>query len=889
MNKTKILPAIILIILGICGKASAQQEDVLLMYGESSRDFIQIQWQPMNPEHWDSLNTIGYQLERFELTDTGEEIVDSKKVLAGNASNPLMLPKDTIWFQENSGELDGLIEAMGALLYDTTFQFPKNELLDATSMRYNFLLYEAQWKPLAGEALGLLYEDRDVIASKKYRYRVSATLPNGKTLSNSLDFEAGQSNRTRNPEDLFPRYEFPTRLPLSMMISMQTKKRRDRVVAQARAYEDSIVLRWGPNEAEFWLESIETGYYVLRQEVGSDVKGGYDTVAHVMPWAKSELNESITSDEMAMVAANSLHGDNVKDMEGTFIDKARLFESRFGFALYAAERSVLAADVLGLRFVDSGVEEGKTYNYRITCPAANNLLSSARISLTNTYVEQPPPVDFKLISGDQYILLEWDKDENRTRFSSYILERSGDGGKTFIPMTEQPIVFLESEEFPIEIYNFQDSVMVNYVEFIYRLRGNDSFAETSAYAEVRGMAVDLTPPPQPSILFGELNEARDTIHLRWDTPPLPEDFAGYKVLFGPAGDGPFEAITDLLPKEINSYAFIGETLDGRQSHYFKIMSQDTAGNFVNSIEYFVSVPDLIPPEPPARVEGYIEDDGTVHLAWEHSISDDVDGYWVYFANNPSDEFSIIHEGMIQENYYTYKIQEKFLNETIFYVVAAKDRQGNRSLLTDVIEVKRPDKVPPQKPKMEPVQIKDEALLVVWRKSVSQDVEQYLIFKRTFGKTGDWALIDSIAGNADPIYRDTACDLGRYYEYRVQAKDDAGWFSEFPLPVKGKIPFRPEMFMIEEFTASLNKDKNQIELTWDYSPPNIRGWDSPWSFHIYKSTGKSNVDSFKILPSDQFAFTDNEFETDALYRYAVKIKFDNGKSGALSPVKSVLVR
>ncbi len=884
----KILTTIFLLNLMMAFESIAQDNANMLIYGTSDRDGIQIQWQPLNPDHWDALNFIGYRLERVEVDTFGNEISGTQMILAGKDSTTMMLPKDTLWFEENGSELDGLITAIGALLYDTTFQFPKNDLLDANTMRYNFLLYEMQWRDLVGEALGLQWADSTVNNGKIYRYRVSAQLEDGTELSNTLDLQAGERERKRNPEGLYPKYEFPTQVPLSMMISAQDNSRKDRIVAMSRAYEDSIVIRWGPNSAEFWVDANEKGYYVVRQSLGEE-GGATDTVAHVMPWRMNQLNSSIESDEMAMIAANNLHGKNVRATTGDFIQKANIFETRYSFSVFAAERSSLAADILGLRYVDYDVKPGVSYNYTISSPAANNISGKARIQVTNTFVEEAPPSGLEIIPGDKKIVLEWDKDVNTSRFSSYIVERSDDGGQSFTPLTKEPIVFMENPDRPLEIYAFQDSVGVNYVEYIYRLRGNNSFAEASAFAEVRGMAVDLTPPPQPTILSAELNEMRDSIFLKWASPPLPDDFAGYYVMLGNDVDSKYEQLTDLLPATTESWVYTGETLDGRQSHYFRIMSVDTAQNAEISLERFVAVPDLIPPDTPTNVEGYIEDDGTVHIAWEHSVADDVDGYWLYFANNPNDEFSLVDSEVLKQNSYTYKIQEKFLNEEIYYLLASKDIAGNRSPLTDVITLKRPDKVPPRKPVMAGVLPEGQELVVNWKPSVSDDVEYYLIYKKPYGSSDEWVLIDSVASDQDSLYRDSDCLVEVYYEYKVQAKDDAGWYSDFPVSTRGRIPFDPSWFVVENFTASLNKDKNQIELSWDYNPPSVKGWTSPHRFYLYKSEGSEDVKTFNLLPAEQMTFTDEGFNQGSLYNYAIKVQFENGKTGEMSAVKSVFIR
>ncbi len=883
---------VMLILLGGCtGLLSQNDQNVLLIQARGLSNGVELKWQPLNPDHWDAINETGYHIERVTMDESGNEIEGSNTILVGSTANPRMMPKDSLWFAENGKELDGLIRAMGALMYDSTFRFPDNKLMTANTMRYNYLLYEARQKSLPAEALGLILLDSTVTRGASYQYSISADLPDGTTLSNSVQIEAGIRTRILSPEGVqYPKYEFPGNLPLSRMISSNKNEREDQVIALHRAYEDSIVLRWAPNSPEFWSESIETGYILLRQEaMESGEYSDMDTIARVMPWAKKDLNDRISGDDMALIAANNLYGSNVRTNSGSITELASIYESRYGFSIYAAERSILAAEILGLRYVDYDVESGKKYRYRIICEASNSRRGNANISLTNTFVPVSPPSGFKLLSFDGYIQLEWDKDANKKRFSSYILERSDDKGLTFQSLTDIPIVFLEDPENPPLIYNFIDSVE-NYVKRIYRLKGNTSFAEASAPAEVVGMSVDLTPPPKPTITQGEYIREKDTIYLQWDIPPLPSDFAGFKIELGGAYEGPYEALTDLLPVDQKSYAYTSSTLDGSMAHYFKVLAQDTAGNTNSSVHYYVHVPDYYAPDPPPKVEGHIQDNGKVHIVWEHSKATDVDGYWLYFANNPKDEFSLINTKPIKNNYYSYKIQEKFLNETIYYTVAAVDKAGNRSKVTPVLAVERPDHVPPVKPRMESVKAIGQNLEITWENSVSKDVMYYLIFKREYGENGDWILIDSVeAMVSESKYLDQDCQFEKEYEYKVQAKDDAELYSEFPVPLSGKVRFKEAFFKIGSLTAALNKEKTEIHLNWTYDPPILNGWSSPYKFYLLKSSGQDKVKGVQLLPNDTLQFIDTEFEAGNLYNYAIKVQFDNGKSGELSPVKSVIIR
>lgn len=865
------------------------QNDSMYVKASYYKNTVELRWHPFNPDHWDEFNRVGYKVERVELDVNDRPINLSRKILAGGDGLPPMMPKDSTWFVENGHLMDELISVIGILLYDSTFQFPKNELMDANTMRYNYLLHEARFEDLVIEALGLGLKDSALEEGKRYRYTVSGNLSDGSVLSNSIEITAEPGADAEDPEGLRLRYDLPQDISLSQMIDMNSKKRKDKILAKARAYEDSIVIRWGPNNPLFWLDASEKGYYVIRTEGRRSAFGQGDTLAHVLPIPEESLGDWILSDTMAMVAANNLYADAMKGLEGgTFKDQADLFNSRFGFALYAADRSIMAANVLGIRYVDKNVEPGKTYSYTIASEACNEFLGMAQVNVSNFYKPVPGPVEFAAVSGEKAVNLFWSKKANKKRYNSYILERSDDGGETYYPLTDLPIVFLETAEFQFEIYSFADSVESNYVKHKYRLCGLTSFAEKSAYVEVEGMGKDLTPPPQPSILSGQLNDTRDTIHLTWGTPPLPADFVGYQLILGEDIVGHFDTLTGLLPAAQLEYDYVAE-FKGDRAHYFSLLSYDTAGNYSRAHEFFVSVPDITAPEPPPTLEGYIEDDGTVHIFWEHSLSEDVLGYYVFYANNPTREFSLLSKELVNENYFTSQIDPKGMNEKLYVTISSIDRTRNRSLPSEVLELQRPDHVPPATPMMGTVTSSDQHLNITWQPSFSKDVTFYFLYRRTYNPPCEWELVDSIPSTEETAYLDTNCKMDLYYEYTIEAKDDADLLSEKAFPIKGKVPFQPELFVVQNLVAKLSKDKKQIVVEWIYQPPEIEGWDSPHSFQLHKSMGKKNVNGIKLLPGDTTTFTDSEIETGTISNYAIQVRFENGKSGQLSPIKSVLVR
>ncbi len=867
------IPAVLLLV----SLQTKAQENTFFLQGKVATDGNIVQWQPTEPDTWDQLNEIGYSLERVEITEEGDEISGTQTMIGDNFS-----PRDTTWFQSNAYEMNGLMGLVGIVLYDSAFQFPENDLMNANEVRYNYLCYEMDKRPMIGEALGLTYIDTLTEVGKSYRYKVSS---NDGELSAQIDLKSEPGSVNYVPEDLFIQYRHPNDMPLSDLLGVNERKEYDQIALLNRAYGDSIVLRWGPNHAEFWNEANKEGYYVLKKR--SDSNESFDTVTHVLPWQPEQLDSSIVTDSMALVAVQMLYG-NINAIPQGIDQSANLYESKFGYSLYAAERSPLAAEILGLRFVDHEVDTGAIYQYKIVTPASDFILAQAVTSVKNVYTPVPPPVGFRLIPGDKAVTLEWTKEANLKQFSSYILERSTDAGNNFITLKKN-LVFVETPEVPFEIYSYTDSVESNYSDLVYRLKGINSFGEASEPAEIKGMAVDLTPPSQCSIYFGELNETKDTMHIKWNTPPLPEDFDGFYVTLAEDPQGRQDTISQLLPSDILEYAHTTDSIfDGSISHYFRVISVDTAGNGMVSLEFYVHAPDIVPPDPPSKIEGLIEEDGTVQIAWEHSTAKDLAGYWLYFANDSTDEFTPVNTQLLSENFYTYKIQEKILNEYIFYFVRSEDNTYHKSLPTEMLTLKRPDKVPPVKPQIVEVIENDGSLLVNWNPSSSEDVTNYHIYRKVFGKP-DWEQINTISATEESKYLDEEIKPEVTYEYRVQAEDDVGLLSDFPMPKKGRIPFRPQRYVVENLKVSHSKENELINLSWTFEMSEETAWNSDYEFFIYKSKGRLNVEGWKMVKQNETQSADTDIQEGVLYNYAVQVRFKDGKSGDLSPVKSVLIR
>ena len=790
-------------------------------------------------------------------------------------------PKDTAWFSAQDNFADnGYLEIIGSLLHDEKLQYDADTIMNSKDVRFNYLVYEAQmFDNIAANAVGLMFVDSTTEVGKMYQYSLSATNGNYAT-SITMDTTVGRWN---NFEYDF-NFRFPTNSSLTYMTERFGNEPTDFIPLMLKPYGDSVVLRWGTNHPELHYKTLEMGYKILR----TDENGNRDTIAFVKPYAREQMSaELVKNDSMALVAAQLLYGNkDYTPQDATQFDAD--YRNNYSFSLYAADRSALAANILGLRYVDKDVEVGKFYTYKLYTEATDFPFATSAETVENLPVLNNQPKSFVVEAGDKVIVLKWDKYENQRNFSAYILERSDDGGQTFESLTAAPLIFLEDERIPTEEFSYKDSVYVNDVEFTYRLQGIDAFADLSYYAELKAMAKDLTPPDEAQLDTVFFNAVGRNIEINWFALPYaPEDFAGYQVMMGNTMDGAFQNISGILPPTATFYEYKNDTtFDGQTAHYFKIATLDKSGNRAESVARYAHIPDLKAPEAPTELEGFIDENGIVTLAWTHSPDKDVAGYFVYFANSPNDEFSPMNKRPINANIFYDTIPVNSLNEKIYYAVAAEDLLDNRGKVSEMIALSRPDVVPPLRPIMNAVEANNEGVEVSWNASPSTDVVRYEVNRRNRGAT-EWAMLDTVSAFAELSFTDDNMIVGKIYEYAVRAIDDADLYSDYAFPRQGQQNFGGTAVMIQNLNLQFDESQNKISLTWEFQPPmQVPENSQDYYFYIYKSYGGEVIKELSRTDSNVFTFTDDEIETGVLHNYAIQVVFDTGHSGKVSEVQSI---
>ena len=834
---------------------------------------IEINWYPTDPLEWKTGLKSGYTI--------------SREVVSGTNSvfNPQNIsPKSKEWFSVNTKSEDGVIFPVGEILYNPDFALPSSDNSEAWNLKYNYVVYEATLNQNIANAVGLGYTDSLIANNAKYRYTIKH---NQTGLSNSIEISANPGEAIQVPKDFEPNFTFPDGNSLSYLYQLSQPFVLKAVIGKARPLLDSIVLRWGPSTPEIWRNAMEDGYDIYRIDE-KDIK---TKVASILPWKEDRFTQIPLSDTLALLAASFVKDKGIpQKMENeNFFEKAIMTDNLHGFALAIADRSPLAADILGLRYVDRDVKAGETYVYNIETKRLKSNIPPVDIRITNEFEPLLAPEGFSIQKSDDAVNLRWLSNSNLTKYGSYIVERQNPGDSIFYVITDPPLVFIIEPSIKQPYYHFIDSLHGNKGVFRYRVKGSNAFGEWSEYAYGLGYSMDRTPPDPASLYSGDYQKDSNQIRLVWSIPINNVDIKYHQVLVSENEEYNYSAVSVELPASDTVFYFNVKDMFIDRPFYFKILSVDSSGNQSTSIVRYVSVPDLEKPLAPTNLKVTIDTTGRILATWSPSASHDVEGYYVFYSNDDESDFTMDDNTLQKDTFYTWTIPLNTLTKNIYIAIKAADDNYNRSNFSDIVKLRRPDKIPPPKPFLSQAFYEEESgVYLSWKKSSATDVEKYFIYrKNNKDSLSTWKLIDSTTKEVLE-YTDDKYPYDTEVGYSIKASDDFNNISELSNPVPVNIPFPKNKYLVSFQKAESSKNMN-VHLTWN--KPYTKNMDKGASFkyQIFRSVGNDEIELYKEVTSSETNLTDKIEMKNVLYNYAIRIKFENGKTGKISETKSILIQ
>ncbi len=233
------------------------------------------------------------------------------------------------------------------------------------------------------------------------------------------------------------------------------QQKRGGVSAIAKSSEQEILLRWAPKDPMTWKLANKYGYTIERFTIGKngqvDSTGQWPRVVltpqPIKPWPLEQWESIATKDAYAAIAAQAIYGETFEVTAPTgdvvaFINQVKEEKNRFGFALFAADHSMEAAQASGLRWKDTSVKKDEEYLYRIAvAPNPGNLLIDTALVTAQAIMPLPLPEPQEVSArfGDRVASISWNGFYFSHLYVSYTVEKSEDG-LHFKAVNDLPIV-----------------------------------------------------------------------------------------------------------------------------------------------------------------------------------------------------------------------------------------------------------------------------------------------------------------------------------------------------------------------------------------------------------------------------------------------------------------
>lgn len=634
----------------------------------------------------------------------------------------------------------------------------------------------------------------------------------------------------------------------------------------SRACGDSIMLRWAPANYESWQRGNKNGYFVDRYTIIKDNRPYPDRRAirlnrhTIKPISVDEWEKMAEYDNYAGVAAQAIYGEDFEVGSGeestvvSIFNRATEQQNRYSFAMFAADYSASVARGMGLMFTDKNVAIGEKYLYVVYLAGTDTLKTDTAYTFTgpDEIVPLGKPGITQSVAEDRQVTLEWISPSGRNGYTSFEIERSGDGGQTFILRNTSPLINTKPDD-KISDYNFYiDTLPENNKKYIYRVRGINPFGERGPYSDTVSVMGKEKISDMPYIVKHEV--APDGVNLEWEFNRKSEkNIRGFQVVRSTLNNKRFEPVSDIIP--VNGRSF----KDPRPlaTAYYKIYALDRDNHPVSSFPVLVQPIDSIPPSAPIGLQASVDTNGKVFLNWKGNPEPDIFGYRIYRANTGNEEFSQLTVAPVTDSFYLDRIQLKTLSKKVYYRVMALDKRQNHSAFSDIHEVARPDVIPPVAPVIKNIYSSEKGICLEWVPSSSTDVKEEVILRRK-DENDKWQEL-FVVPDTTTSFCDTLAEPGKIYDYTLAAYDETGLQSNIGQVFSGKKQFSARTI---ELSYKIRRNNGTIELFWE--PADLEG-----KYILYRAAGNKPLMTFATIVPKNKTYIDSKVTPKTTYRYVLK--------------------
>ena len=563
-------------------------------------------------------------------------------------------------------------------------------------------------------------------------------------------------------------------------------------------------LYWVANSFEPWFDGLQNGYFVeKRSENGSYVRLNKEPLFDAAWQKQAELTENENHNFIVRLSERQKSIPKLLSDEEGFAE----LQMAYGMYLLLLLEKPEHYKTLGNYFED---KSGKTNDaYRIVINNANQTALN-----TKTNLIKPEKAAQALGKTNLYhnsfgeIFIKWHNDS--LNFSAYSIERSLNGAP-FEKVNQFPLLPDPDKRDTIA---YVDSIGPLTAKLQYRITAYDAFGQLHALKPVDYQLKDEQAPSVAELSYAISNKESRTVSLSWKKDFVENDFVGYNLYRSTSLD----TIGLKLNKELIQKSKIAEldiVPENESLVYYTMGTLDFAGNESFSNKVQVVIPDKTPPAVPKNLKALVDDIGVVSLAWENNSERDLMGYKLFASSQQNEGFVAISANHVRTNQTYDTLALNISNREYFYKILAFDSNFNASVMSDAIQVLRPDTIAPQTPILLNPIITDSSVFLPILHGGEDDLQAIYIFSKKDEKE-DWTLLSKSTEFKDSL-------LNMPYEialYRAYAQDKNGNMSPFSAEkyvyVKPKIQISAPVYNVN---ATVQTDS--VSLVWEQDSQELK--------------------------------------------------------------------
>jgi hypothetical protein len=654
-----------------------------------------------------------------------------------------------------------------------------------------------------------------------------------------------------------------------------------------RVQRNAVLLRWAASTPAAWTRINRYGVNIIRYTIVRDsvvLSQPEERILNQTPVKARPLNEwesIVQTNDYAAIIAQALYGETFELSGGDeksiaqIINMAQEAEQRFTFSLYAADQNFEAACMAGWGWSDTDVRQNERYLYRIIPDIPDNtaphIAMGVAFAAMDEYEPLPKPIELTAVFDNKSVMLVWDYGTFKDIYNSYFVEKSTDG-KNFKRLEGIPVTNLNSrEDEAFQRMYFMDSLANNSETCHYRVAGITTFGETGPPSEpVSGKGRELLPYA-PYINRAVTNNSGD-LEIEWEFAQQGESFIkGFELNRSDNAENGYTVVVKDVEPDRRRLLFDKDKLHA--SNYFTIMAIPHEGEPRKSFPVFVQPTDSIPPSIPTGLHGEIDSAGIVTLSWNKNIEQDLLGYKIYRTFLKNGEIIPLFDIALRDTVYIDTVDIHNMNRKVYYTVSAADMRYNQSDPAPVLELEKPDIIPPSSPVISGYRVRNDGIEIQWINSPDANVIQHRVWRREkSNKYMPTLLLKSITDSAVKNYVDTSAVTNIHYVYTVTAMKK-NWLESSPsneLTAFTKFQKR-QTADLDYFNAVVDKQNKMLKLTWSDKLQNVQYYE------LYKGVTDENISLWKTVQGDIHEIVDDNLSLNTTYQYVIRAILKNGKN------------